>query len=185
MAFRNVVLWSTAGLAAIALLFFYSLFSVSKEEWSAFEAKTAIPANKTQGAARQERMETEKALLLSQGDERRYATLHSQSSTLFYSEGEGFTENMRGIRLLYQEELFPEGQQILLLTADEALYDEKAQILKAESVEMSRYRIPGHLMPASLTQSPFFKGKADRVDVTLTAEGPILNADGLKAEFFP
>jgi hypothetical protein len=185
MAFRNVVLWSTACLAAVALLFFYSLFSVSNEEWSAFEAQTVIPRNKTQGAARQERMETEKALLLSQGDERRYATLHSESSTLLYSEGEGFTEKMHGITLLYQEELFQDGQQILMLTADEALYDEKAQVLKAEQVEMARYRLPGHQMPLSMTQNPFFKGKADRVDVTLTAEGPILNADGLKAEFFP
>lgn len=185
MAFRNVVLWSTAGLAAIALIFFYSLFSVSNEEWSAFQAQTAIPQNKTQGAARQERMATEKALLLSQGDERRYAKLHSESSTLLYSEGDGFTEKMRGITLLYQEELFPDGQQLLSLKAEEALYDEKAQVLKAAQVEIARYRIPGHQMPASITQNPFFKGRADRVDVTLTAEGPILNADGLKAEFFP
>lgn len=185
MAFRSVVLWSAAALAVAATLFFYSLFTVSKEEWHAFEAESSVPQRKTQGAARQERMETEKALLLSQGNERRYAQLHSSSSVLLYSEGQGFTEKMRGITLIYQEELFPDGQQVLSLKAEEALYDENAQKLEAENVEIARYRIPGHQMPSKITQEPFFRGKADRVSVSLTQEGPIVNADGLKAEIFP
>lgn len=185
MAFRSVVLWSAAVLVVAAFLFFYSLFTVSQEEWRAFEEESSIPQRKTQGAARQERLETEKALLLSQGNERRYAELHSNSSILLYTEGQGFTEQMRGITLLYQEELFPEGQQLLSLKAEEALYDEAAQKLEAEQVEITRYRLPGHQMPNSISQEPFFKGKADRVSVTLTDEGPVLNADGLKAEIFP
>lgn len=185
MAFRNVVLASAAGLIIASFVFFYSLFTVTQDEWNAFQEEFSIPERKTHGAARQERMETEKALLLSQENERRYALLHSNSSVLLYSEGEGFTEKMRGITLLYQEELLPDGQQILSLKAEDALYDEKEQKLEADLVEIARYHLPGHEMPSQITVEPFFKGKADHVSVFLTQEGPILNADGLKAELFP
>lgn len=185
MPFSRFAFISVAGLSIATVLFVYVLFTVTPEEKTRYEEQIAIPLQKNGGSARQERSETEKALLLTQGDERRYAVIYSRSSILIFSEEEGFKEQMAGIRLLYQEALLPDGQELLSMTAEQASYDEKEQKLQAEGVTIERYRLMDRNFPPSLTLPPYFTGKAEKVTVLMTGEGPEIEAEGLKGEILP
>lgn len=188
MAFRGQTLFYCLMLALLAGFLLHTLFTETATDLQEYQALFTPKEVKKHSTSRQERLRTEKTLLISEEGHRKRGVLNSRASELIYlqtPETNELQEQMEGIELLYQEEFTDEGQIITEMMADRALYFYNGQNLTAKGVKLKRYRIPGYEWPKEGLKDPFFIGEAKEAAVEMTPQGLTVKAQGLKAEIVP
>lgn len=196
MRFKRLILISLGALILVATLMIGYILTISSSDLEMYRhlvessnAKTELLKEK-EYTAKQNRAGTSKAFLFSEGNERRVGFLTSASSLLQYVKTDKHSEmieEMEGVDMVYQENLSlsPTGeplQTVVEMKADQAKYYYQQEKLIAERVELKRYELPGHTLPASL-EKPFFSGTADKVSVAFENNFPVIQAEKLKAKF--
>lgn len=109
------------------------------------------------------------------GEQPRQQVVHlSDSAHLTVNQrDQELVETLQQVHCLIQEDLDlgADQQTISELRAEDAVYDYNRQKLHVQPVRLSRYRIPGHSLPASMTGSePIMAGRAAAADVNLQGD---------------
>lgn len=188
--------WKTTVLSSIFILGLFlalvlHILQISSSDQKEYKKLMDVSNSKTtlkndsDYTAKQLKSGTAKTLLLTQGNDRKVGSLACESSILYFAKEKQTSElieEMKGVHLIYQEELVPEGQITLHLEAENATYFYSQEKLMAEKVQFARFRIPSHVFSTQEPSvAPFFKGTADRIAIGFGSIQPTMQATNLKA----
>lgn len=92
-------------------------------------------------------------------------------------------ESLQGVRCWMQDKLSGDGQQARLIEAETGLYRYTTQEFTANSVLLSLFKLPGHVLPLEPleTDEPFLSGIAQDISVIFSGKTPQFQADNFEA----
>lgn len=92
-------------------------------------------------------------------------------------------ESLQGVKCWMQDKLSDDGQQARLIEAETGLYRYTTQEFTANSVLLSLFKLPGHVLPLEPleTDEPFLSGIAQDISVIFSGKTPQFQADNFEA----
>ncbi len=92
-------------------------------------------------------------------------------------------ESLQGVKCWMQDKLSGDGQQARLIEAETGLYRYTTQEFTANSVLLSLFKLPGHVLPLEPleTDEPFLSGIAQDISVIFSGKTPQFQADNFEA----
>ncbi|MBS0629809.1 MAG: hypothetical protein JSS30_06255 [Verrucomicrobia bacterium] len=92
-------------------------------------------------------------------------------------------ESLQGVKCWMQDKLSSEGQQARLIEAETGLYRYTTQEFTANSVLLSLFKLPGHVLPLEPLESdePFLSGIAKDISVIFSGKTPQFQAENFEA----
>lgn len=189
MKFWKSALFSLILIAGLLSAFIFNIWNISEHDEKSYQELLNVSSSKTtfksisQYAAKQLKEGTAKTLLLKDGEARRVGLLTSESSELFFAKAgssKEVIESMENISLVFQEDFSNGFQTVLHLQANHADYYYTQEKLLARDVQMIRYKIPSYVFTKK-AGFPFFKGTAEKVEISFGDKEPKIFATKLKA----
>lgn len=158
---------------------------------SAQQQKENLSVKTLAKTAQQNRKGVTKEIYFTQEDgSQLHYRVQSDSSTLTLKpEGSHFNliEQLHQMRCWMQEKLEGAGQeeatqQVRYLEAEEGIYRYTAGQFLAQSVTLSLYRLPGHILPQERNPgTPFLSGMAQDIRFAVSGKSPQFQAENFKA----
>lgn len=122
---------------------------------------------------------------LHHGQRLHYQIRATSSMLMLIPEGNSFSlrEHLQCIDCLLQEKLYTNHdhqpmQHVRALHADEGIYDFSNHQFSAEKIHLYLYALSDHSLPHKILKSPFLKGHANNILLTLSStKGPTFHAE--------
>jgi hypothetical protein len=201
MFHRAARLSSLFALGAICVwgLYFFIPRNSDVDKWHRYwEKKQLASSNKKSLSAstQQHRKGVRKDIWFSQDDgSRLHYRIESESSTLTLVPVKNkwdVIEDLQGIKGWTHDKLYYEGperapmQQVRFFDAQQGTYQYSMQKFLANSVALSLYRLPTHVLPTeTIKDVPFLKGNANNVSFSVSEKNPQFQAQHFKAILKP
>lgn len=191
--FHNLGIRYLSVLALLSLLWAGQFFYLRKSDCDRYRTRALeareLATSRPVASAKQVRSGVCKDIWFTQEDSSRLHTrIESDTSHLTLLPRDrkiDIIENLEHLRCWMQEKLSTEGpemQHVRYFEAREGHYQHLSQEFVAETVSLSLYRLPGHILPLkTLHSTAFLKGIAKDVSFSISGKTPQFQATDFKA----
>lgn len=149
--------------------------------------KREIASSEVPSQTNQHRKQVRKDIWFSQSDgSRLHYQIASEGSLLSLKPIDNkfdIVESLQGVKCWMQDKLSYDGQQARLIEAETGLYRYTTQEFTANSVLLSLFKLPGHVLPLAPLESdePFLSGVAKDISVIFNGKTPQFQAENFEA----
>jgi hypothetical protein len=149
--------------------------------------KREIASSEVPTQTNQHRKQVRKDIWFSQNDgSRLHYQIASEGSLLSLKPIDNkfdIVESLQGVKCWMQDKLSGDGQQARLIEAKTGLYRYTTQEFTANSVLLSLFKLPGHVLPLEPldTDEPFLSGIAKDISVIFNGKTPQFQAENFEA----